>query len=60
MSKPQKKFIIFLHIVVKHNPKKIIEKKIILSLYYSVLEYICIKRIHVMTYLKMQIYSKND
>jgi hypothetical protein len=31
----------FLHIMVKHNPKKRIEKK---TLYYGGLEYICMKK----------------
>jgi hypothetical protein len=41
----------FLHIMVKNNPKKMIEKHLIfLSLYYGGLEYICIKKIQVTTY----------
>jgi hypothetical protein len=45
MSKLQKIFIMFLHTMVKHNPKKTIEKKLIIfSLYYGNLEYICMKK----------------
>jgi hypothetical protein len=60
MSKVQKKFTMILHIMIKHNPKKRIEKKIFFSLYYGGLEYICMKKIHVIAYSKMKIYSKND
>jgi len=44
MSKLQKIFKMFLHIMVKHNPEKKVEKKIIFSLYYGGLEYICMKK----------------
>jgi hypothetical protein len=39
----------FLHIMVKHN-QKIIIKKIIFSLYYGGLEYICMEQIYVTMY----------
>jgi hypothetical protein len=43
--KTTKDFTMFLHIVIKHNPKKRIEKNlIILFLYYDGMEYICMKK----------------
>jgi hypothetical protein len=38
--------------MVKHNPKKWIEKKFIFSLYYDGLEYICMKKYNVSQHIQ--------
>jgi hypothetical protein len=52
-------FTMFLQIIVTHNPQKIEKKLIIFSLHYGGLKYIFMTKIHVTTYSKMKIYSKN-
>jgi len=51
----------FLHIMVGQNPNNKIPKKLhFLILYDVMLEYICAKKNYITTFLKIQIYSKND
>jgi hypothetical protein len=51
--KTTKYFHNFLHIMVKHNPKKII-----LFLYYGGSEYICMKKINAMVFKNVNILQK--